>query len=126
MRREEAALRAGVKPHTLYMALRKPHIITLRTSLRHAYIGGEAERSLAVLVELRDHSQSDHVRLEAAKYVAALGGIQPAKQSEQPIGLPSGPVLMLDDLRDDEPEVIEADWRDVTPSGTSDSSGDDK
>lgn len=75
--RKAAAERAGMTDHSLRCALNRDHVRAFRTSLFRAMVNAEAERSVAVMVQLRDTSSSEHVRLEAAKQLAALGGVKP-------------------------------------------------
>lgn len=75
-----AAQSAGLKDKSLRAALAKPHVKAFRLSVQRAHIDAEGERSLAVLVRLRDSAASEHVQLQAAQHLAALAGIRPVEE----------------------------------------------
>lgn len=75
---EEAANLAGMKPHSLTQALRKPHVRQFREALRHAYLRFQGEQAVSVIADLMVEAKSESVRLEAAKAMCDLAGIKPA------------------------------------------------
>ena len=75
--RDKAAERAEITDHALYCALRKPHVAAYRTALMGVLRTSAASRTIAHAERLMDGAQSEHVRLEAAKWLAEIGGIRP-------------------------------------------------
>jgi hypothetical protein len=92
----DAAQAAELKVESLRAALRKPHVAAHKTSLTRAMIDGEAERSVGVLVKLRDSALSEHVRLEAAKHLAALGGFRPPSDDRPLVNVAITPGYVID------------------------------
>jgi len=107
---KDAAEKAGMKHHSLREALKKPHVKQYREALRHAHLTGKGERAIAVLLELMETASSEHVRLEAAKHIAALTGIRPIEEVKHHHhhGIPAGYVLEIQDYPDDGMKTIDA------------------
>lgn len=103
--RREAAERAGLTDNALYRALNKPHVMRFKRSVFAAMVNAEAERSVVTMVELRDKAGSEHVRLEAAKHLGALGGVKPPEtpKHQRPDAIP-GYIIDLTPV-----QVIEGD-----------------
>lgn len=70
----EAARMAELKDESLRKALAKPHVKAFVASLRREWLAGETLQSWHTVSELRKQSQSDKVRLDAAKTVIGAAG----------------------------------------------------
>jgi hypothetical protein len=80
--RKEAALKAGLTDHALYCALAKPHVAAYRNTVLGVLRNSEAARTISRGVLLADTAQSEAVRNDANKWLAALEGISPIAKSE--------------------------------------------
>lgn len=70
----DAAQMAELKEESLRKALAKPHVKAFVSSLRREWLAGETLQSWHTVSELRKQSQSDKVRLDAAKTVIGAAG----------------------------------------------------
>lgn len=109
--RSEAAKRAGMKDESLYVALRKPHVLKYKNEVMRAFRESEIERSFTKMVDLREKAKSEHVQADMAKTIASfddrfqsgnkltLGGN---------IGIQSvGYIIDLRDEKDFQPPIID-------------------
>ena len=76
LNRLEAAQIVGLKDNSLYVALRRPDVCAFRTQLMGVFRTSAASRTISAAERLMDEAQSEHVRLEAAKWLAEIGGIR--------------------------------------------------
>jgi hypothetical protein len=79
--RSQAAARAGISDHWAYQLLRKPSVRGLRNEMLGSLRESEAARSIARAANLADNSISDHVRLDATKWLAEIEGVAPLARS---------------------------------------------
>lgn len=112
--RKEAANTAGITDHGLYQALSRPHVKAYRNKLLADLRDSAAARSVARVDRLADTAQSEHVKLEANKWLAGLEGVSPVQRSETHITgeLTVSPGYVID-LTPQAP-VIDGDVQDVT------------
>jgi len=82
LKRAEAAQKAGIREHTLYVAMTKPHVKKYQRALMDELRTSEGHRSYLKLTELRDLATSEHVQMESAKFVAGVSGISPVQKQE--------------------------------------------
>jgi hypothetical protein len=80
--REEAATIAGIQPDSLYRALRRPEVLSYRTLLMEVLRSGASARTLSKIENLMDTATSEHVRLQAAQWLAGIDGISPLARQE--------------------------------------------
>src|SRR4051794_27627072 len=80
--RADAAKHAGITDHALYCALRKPHVAAFRTELMRVFRESEASRTIKRVADLADTANSEHVRLDASKWLGEIEGIQPIARGE--------------------------------------------
>lgn len=83
--RPEAAKAAGMTDHGLREALRKPHVKTLYAQELKDLREGAWIRAYSRMVRLAEDSGSDHVRLRANEWIAAVGSLAPAKKVPQSV-----------------------------------------
>lgn len=70
--RADAAKEAGIAEHSLYVALRKPHVLAYRNTLLGVLRTSAASRTLAKAEELMDKAASEHVKADMVKYLGQL------------------------------------------------------
>lgn len=109
--RLEAAELAGITEHTLYCALRKPHVIRFKNDVLRALRESLAERSLVRVETLADAAKSENVKLEANKTLMQLDDrFTPAAKVNH---VHSGSVTFtpgyIIDLHDDKPAHLISD-----------------
>jgi len=67
--RKTAAQRVGLTDHSMYQAFRQPAVVQHYNEQLQVLRTSERARNLHTGIELRDKSESDKVRLDAAKYL---------------------------------------------------------
>jgi hypothetical protein len=72
LRRKEAAEAAGMTDHGLREALKKPHVRSFRNERERAYLDRVGWEGVRTAEKLMRDGKSEHVRLDAAKYLAAF------------------------------------------------------
>ena len=80
--RQAAAEKAGIKDHSLYVALTKPHVKAFRMGLINEQRTSEGQRAYIKLTKLGDTASSEHVQMEASKWVAGVDGISPVQKQD--------------------------------------------
>lgn len=80
--RAEAAQLAGLTDHSLYCALRKPHVQAYRHERMEVLRSSEASRTISRAAKLADTAESEHVRLQANTWLGALDDVAPVERSE--------------------------------------------
>jgi hypothetical protein len=80
--RKDAAIACGITDDWLYRALLRPECLDLRNRLMGALRTSEAARSIARAAKLADGAQSEHVRMDANKWLGGLDGIVPVQRTE--------------------------------------------
>lgn len=80
----EAAKMAELKDESLRKALAKPHVKSFVSSTKAAWLAGETLVSWKTVTTLRDASQSDKVRLDAAKTVIGAAGELSSEANQAP------------------------------------------
>lgn len=78
--RDDAAERAGMRPHSLYKALRKTHVKSLYAQEHATFRDGEALRAFNRQVNLAEDSPSHDVRERANRWIAGCGGLAPVQK----------------------------------------------
>ena len=102
----EAAKLAGLSDHSLYCALRKPHVLAYRCERMEVLRTSEAARTIHRVAALAGGASSEHVRLKANQYLLEIAGIGSNSHS-QPLthhvsrALP-GLTIIYDSLAQDE------------------------
>jgi transposase-like protein len=82
MNRSDAAQKVGMKDNSLYVALRRPEVLAVRTRLMKVLRESEASRTISRVARLADTAQSEHVRLGANEFLAGIEGIAPVARGE--------------------------------------------
>lgn len=77
-----AARRLEMKPQNLTRAFNLPHVRRVYNQLVSAIRQNAAQEAYIRMVDLSQTSSSDHVRLEANKWIAGVGGIAALKRVE--------------------------------------------
>lgn len=114
--RKEAAEKAGLTDHSLYTALRKPHVIAYKNEVMRAFRESEIERSFTRMVDLRDNAKSEHVNADMAKTIASYDErFQPGQRVTHGGSINIKSVGYVIDLRDEpahlsSEQVIEGDF----------------
>jgi hypothetical protein len=72
LRRKDAAEAAGMTDHGLREALKKPHVRHFRNERERAYLDRVGWEGVRTAEQLMRNGKSEHVRLDAAKYLAAF------------------------------------------------------
>lgn len=80
--RADAAQIAGMAEDSLYRAMRRPETLAYRTLLLEVLRSGASARTLAKIESLMDCSTSEHVKLQAAQWLAGIDGIVPVQRGE--------------------------------------------
>ena len=96
--RAEAAQIAGIADDSLYRALTKPEVLAYRNHRMRVIRESAASRTIAKAEALMDSAESEHVKLDATKWIAGLEGISPVSKSESVInhkGLGPGLVIQI-------------------------------
>lgn len=70
--RKEAAQATGLKDHSLYVALTKPHVQAYKNRVLREYRENTAERAYVRVAELGEEAASEHVKLDANKTLLSL------------------------------------------------------
>jgi hypothetical protein len=83
--RRAAAEAAGLKEHSLYVALRKSHVRAALLREMEVLRTSERPRNILALVNIRDFSENDMARLGAAKTLEALSEESTARTSSVPV-----------------------------------------
>ncbi|PZO04678.1 MAG: hypothetical protein DCF29_10100 [Alphaproteobacteria bacterium] len=81
----EAAQMTEYKDESLRKALAKPHVKSFVSSVKATWLSGETLLSWKTVTTLRDKSQSDKVRLDAAKCVIGAAGELASEQNHGPV-----------------------------------------
>lgn len=81
-KRPDAAQKAGITDHTLYVSLTKPHVLAYLNTQQGVLRTSASARSIARIDNLADESESDHVKLESNKFLLGIEGISPVAKSE--------------------------------------------
>jgi hypothetical protein len=68
-KRPEAADAVGLKDDSLYRALLRPEVLSLKSDILRAFMNSEAERSFVRTVGLAETAVSEHVKLAANKVI---------------------------------------------------------
>lgn len=82
LKRAAAAEKAGLTDNALYIALRKTDVLAYLNMQQQVLRTSAAARSIARVDNLADDSQSDHVKLEANKFLLGIEGVSPITKSE--------------------------------------------
>lgn len=77
---KQAAVKAGMKEESAMKAFRKPHIKRLYNQMAKDVIDGAAQAAHLRINHTSKTAASEHVRLEANKWVAGVGGISPVQK----------------------------------------------
>lgn len=77
--RKQAAKAADISEDALYRALRKPEVKRLLNEYVADLRKSAAARSIARVDRLADEAGSDHVRLEANKFLLGIEGVRPSE-----------------------------------------------
>lgn len=72
LKRDEAATKAGLKPHALYVALRKPHVKAFYLAELDVLRTSERARNILALTEVRDQTDNKMARVAAVKALEQL------------------------------------------------------
>lgn len=80
--RAEAANAAGITDNWLYSQLRRPEVQALRHERMRVLRESEASRTISRVAKLADTATSEHVKLDASKWLGEIEGIQPVARSE--------------------------------------------
>lgn len=80
--RADAATKAGITDNWLYSQMRKPEVLSLQRELMQMLRTSEASRTIARAAKLADTAESEHVKLQANTWLAALEGIAPVQRTE--------------------------------------------
>ena len=72
LRRKAAAEAAGMTDHGLREALKRPHVREFRHKRETAYLDRVGWQGVRTAEKLMNEGKSEHVRLDAAKYLAAF------------------------------------------------------
>lgn len=70
----DAARRVGMKPHSLYVALRKPHVRAFMTHVRDTWLESRTSKAWLNIAELADGACSEDVRLKANRTFLEAAG----------------------------------------------------
>lgn len=70
----DAARRVGMKPHSLYVALRKPHVRAFMTHVRDAWLDSRTSKAWLNIADLADGACSEDVRLKANRTFLEAAG----------------------------------------------------
>jgi hypothetical protein len=80
--RSQAAARAKISDHWAYQLLLKPSVRALRAEMLRSLRESEASRSIARAAKLANDAGSEHVRLDATKWLAEIEGIAAVARSD--------------------------------------------
>ncbi len=125
LERKKAAEKAGLKDDSLYVALRRPEVKALLNEFVADLRKSAAARSIARVDRLADESGSDHVRLEANKFLLGIEGVRPVERHQHDHTVKvvpgyvldmSGPDLQRPESLRDVGHIIDGDVREV-PEG---------
>jgi hypothetical protein len=78
----DAARRAGMTPHSLQVALKKPHVRTFLTSVKHAWLESRTSKAWLNVAQLADSACSEDVRLKANRVFLEAAGELGAKGAD--------------------------------------------
>lgn len=81
-KRADAAQFSGITDKALYTALTLPHVLAYLNTQQQVLRTSAAARSIARVDNLADESESDHVKLDANKFLLGIEGISPVARSE--------------------------------------------
>lgn len=82
LKRADAAEKAGITDNALYIALRKPDVLAYLNTQQGVLRTSARARSIARIDNLADTSDSDHVKLDANKYLLGIEGVSVVQKSE--------------------------------------------
>ena len=68
-KRGDASTKAGITNHTLYVALKQPHVLAYMNSQMGVLRSSAIARTIAKAEDLMDGAESEHVRLGAIQYL---------------------------------------------------------
>ena len=83
LNRKEAAAKAGLKDHALYVALTKPHVKGYYTSQLEVLRTSERARNIHTLAEVRDQTSNQMARVQAVKALEQIDDGETANRGSQ-------------------------------------------
>lgn len=114
LKRSIAAEKAGLKDHALYVALRQPHVLAYLNDQQGVLRTSARARSIARIDNLADDADSEHVQLEANKYLLGIEGVSVVQKSENlSVHKHLLPGLNISFIVGGQPAVIEGQAREV-------------
>lgn len=78
LKRSEAAQKAGLKDHALYVALTKPHVKAYYLGQLDVLRTSERARNIHALIDVRDQTENKMARVQAVKTLEQISDDQPA------------------------------------------------
>jgi hypothetical protein len=78
----DAAKRSGMTAHSLQVALKKPHVRTFLTSVKHAWLESRTSKAWLNVAQLADSACSEDVRLKANRVFLEAAGELGAKGAD--------------------------------------------
>lgn len=111
LKRSEAAAKAGLKDHALYVALTKPHVKAYYSQQLEVLRTSERARNIHTLAEVRDQTANQMARVQAVKALEQIDdGEQAARGSQTLPGLQivivqAGPLIAQQAHIDDKPLI---------------------
>lgn len=78
----DAARRSGMTPHSLQVALKKPHVRTFLSSVKHAWLESRTSKAWLNVAQLADSACSEDVRLKANRVFLEAAGELGAKGAD--------------------------------------------
>lgn len=81
-KRARAAEIAGITDEAMRKAMHKPEVLAYMNTQQQALRTSAAARSIARIDNLADGSDSDHVKLDANKFLLGIEGVSPVQKSE--------------------------------------------
>jgi hypothetical protein len=91
LNRKDAAARAGLKDHALYVALSKPHVKAYYMRQLDVLRTSERARNIHAFVEVRDQTGNQMARVQAAKALEQISD----EQSQSNQGVRSAPGMVV-------------------------------
>jgi len=79
---QDAARRAGMTPHSLNVAMKKPHVRAFLSSVKHAWLESRTSKAWLNVAQLADSACSEDVRLKANRVFLEAAGELGAKGTD--------------------------------------------
>lgn len=87
LHRADAAKKAGIAEHSLYVAMRKPSVLAYRNTLLGVLRTSAAARTIAKAEQLMDKAESEHVQADMVKYLGQMDADVVPNQTRNPLGV---------------------------------------